>query len=312
MDYDVLIIGAGPAGLSAGLYASRAGLRTLLIERGTAGGQVTTTAEIENYPGSIENPEGMAMADRMRQQAENFGAQMVMDDIRSLKLSGEWKIAEGENGSYRGRALIFATGANPKKLEIDGEEAFTGRGVGYCATCDGAFYAGLPVFVVGGGDSAYDEALFLSKLCSQVTILYRGDKPRAARALQDRVAAAKNIEVVLNTNVVEISGAETMNRIVIENSKTHVRQEITGDFGLFIFAGYHPNTELLAEQLELDGGYVVAGEDTKTSIPGVYVAGDVRKKPVRQVVTAVADGAVAAIHAGKYVEEHFGLSKESR
>lgn len=305
MDYDVLIIGAGPAGLTAGLYASRAGQKTLILEKEAAGGQAATTAVIENYPGSIEDPSGLAMAERMRAQAEHFGAEIVLDEVESLDLDGEWKVAHCKNGTYRSRALIFATGANPRKVGIPGEEEFTGRGVGYCATCDGAFYADLPVYIVGGGDSAFDEGLFLANMCEKVTILYRGDKPRAAKNLQDRVANTPNMEVVLNTNVIEITGDMAMDRMVIENSKTGEKKEITGLFGLFIFAGYVPNTKLVEGKLELDHGYIKADETTKTNIPGVYAAGDVRSKGVRQVVTAVADGAVAAITAGKYVDEHY-------
>lgn len=303
MNYDVIIVGGGPAGLSAALYAARAGLRTAVIEKEMPGGQVATTNRVENYPGSIADPSGMNLSERMKEQAEEFGATLISDEITALELEGTKKIAKGKKEEYAAPTLIFATGANPRKLGIPGEEEFIGRGVGYCATCDGAFFAGLPVYIVGGGDSAFDEGLFLATMCSKVTILYRGDTPRAAKVLQERVAAAENMEVRLNSNVVEISGDAAMNRIVIENSKTGEREEVTGDFGLFIFAGYVPNTKLLEGKIPLDKGYVHADPETmETEIAGFYAAGDVRNKVVRQVVTAVADGAIAAIRAGKYVE----------
>lgn len=303
MDFDVVILGGGPAGLSAALYAARAGLCTAVIEKEIPGGQVATTGRVENYPGSIADPSGMGLSERMKEQAEEFGAKLISDEITALELDGAKKIAKGKKEDYVAPALIFATGANPRKLGIPGEEEFTGRGVGYCATCDGAFFSGLPVYVVGGGDSAFDEGLFLATMCSKVTILYRGDTPRAAKVLQERVAAAENMEVRLNTNVVEISGDSVMNRIVIENSKTGEREEVTGDFGLFIFAGYVPNTKLLEGKLPLEKGYVRADPETmETEISGLYAVGDVRNKAVRQVVTAAADGAIAAIRAGKYVE----------
>jgi len=306
MQYDIIIIGGGPAGLSAALYAARAGQRTLVLEREIVGGQITTTSEIENFPGSIEDTSGFAIADRMKAQATQFGAEIKSAHVERVTLEGEWKQVLADGETYEARAVIIATGANPRRLGVENEEAFVGRGVGYCATCDAPFYAGLPVYVVGGGDSAFDEALYLAKMTAHVTIIYRGSTPRAAKILQDRARAAENVDVLLDSNVVELSGEQLLNRMVIENSKTGERTVVEGDFGLFIFVGYNPNTELVADQLKLDRGYIDADESTATDIPGVYAAGDVRKKAIRQVVTAVADGAVAAINAGKFIDEHYG------
>lgn len=304
-EYDVLIVGGGAAGLSAALYAARAGQKTLVIEKELLGGQMTQTSDIANYPGSIENTGGMEISQRMKAQAQEFGAHFVTANVTSLDLEGEWKKAHTSAETYQGRALIFATGANPRKLGLEKEQELTGRGVGYCATCDGAFYQGLPIYVVGGGDSAFDEGLYLANIGSKVTILYRGDTPRAAKNLQDRVAAKENMEVRLNSIVTRLEGENMLQKMTIQNTKTKEEEVVEGDFGLFIFAGYLPNTTLVEGLLKLDQGYVDAGEDTKTNIEGVFAAGDVRKKEVRQVVTAVADGAVAAIHAGKYVDEHY-------
>lgn len=308
MNYDVIIIGAGPAGLSAGLYAARAGMKTLIIEKETAGGQMATTDSIDNYPGSIEDAKGLSLSARMREQTLSFGAEIVMDEIKSTDLEAQPKVLTGGKKEYTAHTVIFATGANPRKLGIPGEAEYTGRGVAYCATCDGPFYSGVPIYVVGGGDSAFDEGLFLAKFGSKVTIVYRGDKPRAAQALQDKVAEKENIEVVLNTDLVEISGENGVERMVMKNSKTGEETVVDipmseGGFGVFIFAGYLPNTALLEGKVDLERGYVVTNDDMETKIPGVYAAGDMRKKSVRQVVTAVGDGAIAAIRAGKFVEE---------
>lgn len=303
MDYDVIIIGGGPAGLSAGLYSARALKKTLIIEQAAVGGQIMDTSEVQNLPGSVEDTSSFAIASRMEAQVREFGATIVMDEVVDVDLSGEWKLVRTTGNEYRARAIIIATGSHPRKLGAPGEESFVGRGVGYCATCDGAFYTGLPVYVIGGGDSAFDEGLFLSTIASKVTIVYRGDTPRAAKLLQERVANKDNMEVILNTSIVDLSGDDVLNRMVLENSKTGEKTVVEGDFGVFIFAGYQPNTQLFEDKLVLDRGYIGSDESTATEIPGVFAAGDVRRKSTRQVVTAIADGAVAAIAAGKYVDE---------
>lgn len=300
--YDIIIVGGGPAGLSAALYAARANKKTLVIEREMIGGQIAQSANVENYPGGPEDASPLTLTARMKKQAEEFGAEFVLDEITALKLDGDPKIAVGNDASYEARALILATGAHPRKLGLPNEASLAGRGVGYCATCDGPFYQGLPVYVNGGGDSAFDEALYLATLASHVTIIYRGDTPRAAHLLQERVAEASNMDVMLNTTIESLHGENMLTSMQLKNQKTGEVQEITGDFGLFIYIGMVPNTQLVEGKLNLDHGYVDADESTATNIPGVYAAGDVRRKAVRQVATAVADGAVAAIAAGKYID----------
>lgn len=300
--YDIIIVGGGPAGLSAALYAARANKKTLVIEREMIGGQIAQSANVENYPGGPEDASPLTLTARMKKQAEEFGAEFVLDEITALKLDGDPKIAVGNDASYEARALILATGAHPRKLGLPNEASLAGRGVGYCATCDGPFYQGLPVYVNGGGDSAFDEALYLATLASHVTIIYRGDTPRAAHLLQERVAEASNMDVMLNTTIESLHGENMLTSMQLKNQKTGEVQEITGDFGLFIYIGMVPDTQLVEGKLNLDHGYVDADESTATNIPGVYAAGDVRRKAVRQVATAVADGAVAAIAAGKYID----------
>lgn len=300
--YDIIIVGGGPAGLSAALYAARANKKTLVIEREMIGGQIAQSANVENYPGGPEDASPLTLTARMKKQAEEFGAEFVLDEITALKLDGDPKIAVGNDASYEARALILATGAHPRKLGLPNEASLAGRGVGYCATCDGPFYQELPVYVNGGGDSAFDEALYLATLASHVTIIYRGDTPRAAHLLQERVAEASNMDVMLNTTIESLHGENMLTSMQLKNQKTGEVQEITGDFGLFIYIGMVPNTQLVEGKLNLDHGYVDADESTVTNIPGVYAAGDVRRKAVRQVATAVADGAVAAIAAGKYID----------
>ncbi|MGE9994059.1 NAD(P)/FAD-dependent oxidoreductase [Peptoniphilaceae bacterium SGI.137] len=300
--YDIIIVGGGPAGLSAALYAARANKKTLVIEREMIGGQIAQSANVENYPGGPEDASPLTLTARMKKQAEEFGAEFVLDEITALKLDGDPKIAVGNDASYEARALILATGAHPRKLGLPNEASLAGRGVGYCATCDGPFYQGLPVYVNGGGDSAFDEALYLATLASHVTIIYRGDTPRAAHLLQERVAEASNMDVMLNTTIESLHGENMLTSMQLKNQKTGEVQEITGDFGLFIYIGMVPNTQLVEGKLNLNHGYVDADESTATNIPGVYAAGDVRRKAVRQVATAVADGAVAAIAAGKYID----------
>lgn len=304
--YDVIILGAGPAGLSAGIYAARAGLKTAIIEKGQTGGQISLTLEVDNYPGIIGKT-GPEMIAEMLEQAKSFGAEKISDEIIELQLDGEIKILKSKKNIYETKALIYATGANPRKLYVPGEEEYTGKGVAYCATCDGAFYQGSDIYVVGGGDAAVEEAIFLTKFGKKVVILYRGQELKAANSIKEKAFANEKIEVRYNEEVKEILGGQFVNQINVINNKTgetKVYKTEMGDpdIGLFIFAGYIPNTSLLEGKVELERGYVKAGEDTKTNVPGVFVAGDVRTKTVRQVVTATADGAIAAIAAEKYIE----------
>jgi len=306
MKYDVIILGAGPAGLTAGIYAARAGLKTAIIEKGQTGGQISLTLEVDNYPG-IVGQTGPEMTETMLEQAKSFGAEKISDEILEMNLEGETKVLKSKNNTYETKTVIYATGANPRKLNIPGEEEYTGKGVAYCATCDGAFYVGSDIYVVGGGDAAVEEAIFLTKFGKKVIILYRGGELKAAKSIQDKAFANEKIEVRFFEEVREIKGGQFATELVVEDTKNGEMKTYTAkagdpDIGLFILAGYIPNTELIDGQVELDRGYVKAGEDTKTNLPGVFVAGDVRTKTVRQVVTATADGAVAAIAAEKYIE----------
>ena len=306
MKYDVIILGAGPAGLTAGIYAARAGLKTAIIEKGQTGGQISLTLEVDNYPGIIGQT-GPEMTEVMLEQAKSFGVEKISDEIIEMQLDGEVKVLKSKNNAYETKTAIYATGANPRKLDIPGEEEYTGKGVAYCATCDGAFYVGSDIYVVGGGDAAVEEAIFLTKFGKKVIILYRGGELKAAKTIQDKAFANEKIEVRFFEEVREIKGGQFATELIVEDTKNGVMKTYTAeqgdpDIGLFIFAGYIPNTGLLEGKVELDRGYVKAGEDTKTSVPGVFVAGDVRTKTVRQVVTATSDGAVAAIAAEKYIE----------
>lgn len=297
MKYEIVIIGGGPAGLSAALYAGRAGKKTALIEKEIAGGQLMSTAKIENLPGASDQP--FEVVERMKEQAENFACDFISAEVTEVDLKAKPKLIKTTKGDIEADALILANGAKPRKLGLEDEEKFIGRGLGYCATCDGAFFAGLPIYVVGGGDSAFDESLFLAGLSDKVTILYRGDKPRASAGLQERVKNNKNISLRLNSEVVKISGDMNLSSMIINNNKSGKEEIVEGDFGLFIYVGTDPQTDLYRGQLDLDEGYIKAGEDTRTAIAGVYAAGDIRKKVLRQVVTAIADGAVAAVMAGR-------------
>lgn len=299
---DILVIGGGPAGLSAALYAARSGKKVVVLEKETIGGQMMVTAVIENMPGGDSDPS--LLADRMKEQAEHFGAQFLRGEVTSVALDSTPKRVETEENVWEAGAVILATGANPRTLGLPGEDAYVGRGLGYCATCDGPFFAGLPIYVVGGGDAAFDEGLYLSTLSDNVTILYRGHTPRATKLLQERAQASGKIHVVLNTEVVRLGGDPMLSSFVMRNNVTGKEETVEGDFGLFIYIGMIPNTSLYQGQVTLDdAGYIVAGEDTKTNVEGVFAAGDVRTKTVRQIVGALSDGATAAIEAGRYLDQ---------
>ena len=306
--YDVIIIGAGPAGLSAALYAGRACLSTLLIEKEKAGGQIMQTAEIENYPGSSDSESGPTLIARMSAQVDHFGAERVKDAVVSVDLAGEVKVITCQKETYRAKSVIVATGASPAKLGCPGEAEFTGRGVSYCATCDGPFYGGLEVFVAGGGDAAVEEAIYLTRFARKVTIIHRRDQLRAAKSIQEKAFANEKIDFLWNSTVAEIKGEGLINEIVVKNTVTGELTSLKPDpndglFGLFVFVGYNPQTALFVDQLGNERGYLVTDDNMHTNIPGVFAAGDIRKKTLRQVVTAAADGAIAAVEANKYLEQ---------
>lgn len=305
--YDVIVIGAGPAGLTAGLYASRAKLKTLIIEKLIDGGQIVGTNDVENYPGAPENTTGPSLIDRMKEQAKDFGAEKVYENVVSVDLKANPKIITTDSNEYQAKTVIIATGAKPKKLNIPGESKFAGRGISFCATCDGPFSEGIHTYVIGGGDAAVEEAMFLTKFASKVTLIHRRDKLKSAKSIQEKAFKNEKLDFIWDSQVVEILGDTKMESFKLENLKTGEITTITPDegdkrFSIFVFIGYDPNTELFKDQLDLKYGYVFTNEDMETEIPGVFAAGDVRVKLLRQVVTATADGAIAAVQAEKFIE----------
>jgi thioredoxin reductase (NADPH) len=306
MLFDVIIVGGGPAGLTAGLYTSRARLKTLLIEKGLIGGQVTTTEFVENYPGFEEGITGTELAMKMEKQAKRFGLEIMQGSVETLSLEGKMKkITLEGNDIYETKSIIIATGAHPKHLRIAGEDAFRGKGVSYCATCDGAFFKGEKIAVIGGGDSAVQEGIFLTKFAEKVYIVHRRDKLRAEKLLQERALGNQKVEFVWDTVVEEIQGNDAVQSLKLRNVKT---QEITplDVQGVFIYIGYNPNTDFLRDIVELDQeGFIITNELMVTSVPGIFAAGDVRSKNLKQIATAVGDAAIAGVEAEKYIEEKF-------
>lgn len=306
--YDVIIIGAGPAGLSAGIYAGRALLNALIIEKGQDGGQIVQTAEIENYPGSNPEESGPTLIDRMAMQAAKFGAEKVYDSVKEVSLYGEIKSVICENATYQAKSVIIAGGAAAKSIGCAGEAEFLGRGISHCATCDAPFFRGLEVFVVGGGDAALEEAMYLTKFARKVTVIHRRRTLRAAKSVQEKAFQNEKIEFLYHTVIKEVKGDGLLESMVLENVKDGTITEYKADpndgtFGVFVFIGYEPMTEIYKGKLELDEkGYILTDENMKTGIPGVYAAGDIRQKSLRQVITAAADGAIAAVQAEKYIE----------
>lgn len=305
--YDVIIIGSGPAGLSAGLYASRAKLKTLVIEKLVDGGQIVGTDEVENYPGAPENTTGPSLIERMKEQTKSFGAEKVYENVIDVDLKSNPKKVITDSNEYETKTIIIATGSKPKKINCPGEDEFSGRGISFCATCDGPFSEGLHTYVVGGGDAAVEEAMFLTKFASKVTIIHRRDTLRAAKSIQEKAFNNDKIDFIWDSQIVEIKGDKLIESFVLENLKTGELTEITPDEGqnrmsLFVFIGYNPNTELFEDKLDLHYGYIKTNENMETEIPGVFAAGDVRVKFLRQVVTATADGAIAAVEAEKFIE----------
>lgn len=306
--YDVIIIGAGPAGLSAGAYAGRARLSTLIIEKAKDGGQIVITDEIENYPGSLEHESGPSLVERMAAQASRFGAEKIFDTVQEMELEGKVKTIRCAHGEYQAKTVIIAAGAYPTPIGCPGERELTGKGVSYCATCDAAFFEGFEVFVVGGGDSAVEEALYLTKFARQVTIIHRRNELRAAKSIQEKAFANPKMKFMWDTVVKELKGDGLLTSMVVENVKTGERREITADeedgtFGVFVFIGFKPMSAVFEGKVAMENGYILTDEDMRCSVPGVFAAGDIRKKSLRQVVTAAADGAIAAVQAGKYLEE---------
>nr|WP_073166642.1 thioredoxin-disulfide reductase [Desulfofundulus australicus] len=302
--YDVVIIGGGPAGLTAGIYAARAKLKTLLIERGMTGGLAATTELIENYPGFSEGIGGPELMSRMEAQARRFGLEILNSNVETLQKENLSFIIKTEDTELLTRTVIIATGAQPQRLNVKGEETFHGRGVSYCATCDGAFFKGKHVAVVGGGDAAVEEAMFLTRFAQKVFIIHRRGELRATKIVQERARQNPRLEFIWHSIVEEITGKETVNGVRIKDVRTGQMKELAVD-GVFIYIGYIPNSSLVKELVKLDEqGYIITDTNMQTSCPGIFAAGDVRQKSLRQVVTAVADGAIAAVSAEKYLERN--------
>lgn len=302
---DIAIIGAGPAGLSAGIYAARAKRSVVILERAIPGGQQTLTDKIDNYPGTgKEGTSGVLLSQLMEEQAKSFGVEILSDNATGGQLKGRLKTVETTyNGTFEAKAVILATGRDPKPLGIPGEDEFRGRGVSYCAVCDGPFFRGKDVAVIGGGNSALEEALYLAKFARKVTLVHRRQEFRADKIVQERVKANSLISFELGFRPVEVLGKTVMESLVLEQVETGERKKLAVN-AMFVYVGNHPNTLFFKEQVVCDdAGYLVADETMHTSVEGVFAAGDVRQKSLYQVVTAVADGAIAAIEADKYLDE---------
>ena len=300
--YDIIIIGSGPAGLSAAIYAQRACLDTIVIEKnGISGGQVLNTWEVDNYPG-FPGVTGFELSRQFREHANKLGARVVQDEVVQVELSGNVKKVVCEEETYEARCVILASGAHHRTLEVPGEEELRGAGVSYCATCDGAFFRGRTVAVVGGGDAALEDAIFLARMCEKVYIVHRRDKLRGAKRRQERLQAIENIEFVWNSETVAIEGNAQVEALRLRQTKTGEERRLDVD-GVFIAVGIAPESELYAGQLELDEqGYIRADESGQTSVPGVFAAGDVRTKALRQILTAASDGANCVASAERYLQ----------
>lgn len=299
---DVIIIGGGPGGYTAALYSARANLKTMVIEKLSAGGQMATTSQVDNYPGFEEGVNGFELGEKMRQGAERFGVESLFAEVESVDLSAQPKVIHTSDGDYFARTVILATGANPREMGLEEEQKLKGRGVAYCATCDGMFYRNKTVVVVGGGNTAVADALFLSKICNKVYLVHRRDQLRASKSYMSALKQSLNIEFIWNAKVKEILHDKKVTGVVTEDIESGDTIKVACD-GVFVVIGRIPNTDLFKGQLELDGGgYIAADETTKTNLPGVFAVGDVRTKPLRQIVTATADGAVASKFAEEYID----------
>ena len=303
----MIVLGAGPAGLTAGLYSGRARLSTLVIEKGQDGGQIAITNEIENYPGQVEGDSGPSLIARMTKQCEHFGVERVSDMIKEVQLTGPVKKLIGVKGEYEAKCVIIATGAFPRPIGCKNEGKFVGKGISFCATCDASFFQDLEVYVVGGGDAAVEEAMYLTKFARKVTIIHRRDELRAAKSIQEKAFKNEKLHFMWNTVVDEVDGEDDiLSKMIVKNTKTGELTTIEADeddglFGLFGFIGLLPKSDLFEGVIDMDKGYIKTDDNMHTNVEGVYAAGDIRVKSLRQVVTAAADGAIAAMQAEKYI-----------
>ncbi len=303
-NYDVIIIGAGPAGLTAGLYCGRARLKTLILEKATSGGQAATTDDIENYPGFPGGVGGFELTEKMKAQAVEFGADLrEITPVSSIEADGDTRIVKTGDEAFAAKTIIIASGSEAGTLGVPGEAEFRGRGVSYCATCDGAFYRDKVVAVIGGGNSAVEEAMFLTKFASKVYIVHRRDELRADKVLQERAAINDKIEIVWESHLKKILGNGKVEEIVVENKNTHARTDIQVD-GVFFYIGTVPNTVFCEGVIEMDvRDYIITDERLQTNVPGVFAAGDCRANLLKQVAVAVGEGALAAVEVDRYIEE---------
>lgn len=299
--YDMIVIGGGPGGYTAALYAARAGLRVVVLEKLSAGGQMALTAQIDNYPGFEDGIDGFLLGEKMQQQAQRFGAEAVLAEVTSVQLEGDVKVIETSEGTYYGKTVVISTGATPRELGIPGEKEMVGRGIHYCAACDGMFHKGKTVVVVGGGNTAAADAMLLSRIARKVIVIHRRDTLRATKIYHAPLLAAPNVEFRWNSTVSELLHDSKITGVKIKDVQTGAESVIECD-GVFVSIGRSPATQLVNGQLALDpSGYIAADESTRSNIPGVFAVGDVRTKVLRQVVTAVSDGATAAHYAEEYL-----------
>ena len=312
VEYDVIIVGGGPSGLTAGVYTSRAGLKVLLIESLSVSSQAVITNEIENYPGALESVSGFELIDKFKKQAKKFGTKFSVGDVtkiqpREWQNAMSWQVEAGDR-TYSAISVIIASGARPGNLGAPGESALAGRGVSYCAVCDGPFFKGKDIVVVGGGDTAVEEAIFLTKFGKKVMLIHRRDRLRATKILQERAVSNKKISIVWDAVVREISGRDRVEAVKVGNVKTGEEKSIPCD-GVFIFVGLKPNTDFVKDTVKVDGkGYIIVDARMRTSVEGIFACGDCRQTYLRQVVTACGDGAFAAFSATQYVEELKGIA----
>jgi len=303
--YDVIVIGAGPAGMSAAIYAVRGGMKTLIIENKYPGGQIIITDQIDNYPGIIENPSGAELAMLFQKHIKKFDVKTVIENIDSYDLSKEKHyIIKTNKNEYETKSIIFCTGASPRKLNIPGEKQFTGRGVSYCATCDAAFFRDKTVAVIGGGNTALEEALYLTKFVKKLYIIHRRDKFRGFKSLSEKIFKNEKIEIIFNSKPLSINGEQSVNSLNLQNIKSNKEQSLNLD-GVFIFVGYTPNIKNLPENLKLnDSNYIIVGNQQETNIPGIFAAGDVTDNFLKQVITACGTGATAGFSAMRYIDNY--------
>ncbi|MDU2582289.1 MAG: thioredoxin-disulfide reductase [Anaerococcus hydrogenalis] len=302
---DVIIIGAGPAGLTAGLYAGRAKLKTLILEKDISGGQIATTEHVENYPGSMKGAGGLALSERMEEQAKQF-CDIKYQEVTKVDLTSDTKKVYTKDEVYEAKVVILSTGASHRKLNVKGEKEFANLGVSYCSTCDGPFYQGLDIYVVGGGEAALEEALYLTKFGKSVNIIHRREGLRASQTVIDRCKENEKINFLLNYTVNEIKGDTEVKELILKNTKTGELESVKNDdnspIGVFIYIGNIPQTDLFKDQINLENGYIPTDEDMKTNVKGVFAVGDTRVKKIRQMVTATSDGCIASEMANKYIE----------